>query len=53
MNTRETEAVQVIRMLTNLVYELMPDDEYLEDYGIPSKLAQATACVVMLEGDQP
>ena len=35
------EAVYIIDMLVGLIYDLYPDEEYVELYGIEGKIAQA------------
>jgi len=35
------EAVYIIDMLVGLIYDLYPDEEYAELYGIEGKIAQA------------
>lgn len=35
------EAINIIDMLVALVYDLYPDEEYVEMYGIEGKIAQA------------
>jgi len=35
------EAINIIDMLVGLVYDLYPDEEYAELYGIEGKIAQA------------
>ena len=37
----KNEAVYIINMLVGLVYELYPDEEYAEMYGIEGKIEQA------------
>ena len=35
------EAINIIDMLVGLIYDLYPDEEYVEMYGIEGKIAQA------------
>lgn len=35
------EALNIIDMLVSLIYDLYPDEEYAELYGIEGKIAQA------------
>ena len=35
------EALNIIDMLVGLIYDLYPDEEYVEMYGIEGKIAQA------------
>lgn len=35
------EAVRIIDMLVGLIYDLYPDEEYEELYGVKEKIAQA------------
>lgn len=40
-----SETVQIIDMLVGLIYDLYPDEEYEELYGVKEKIAQAQAFV--------
>ena len=35
------DAINIIDMLVGLVYDLYPDEEYAELYGVEGKIAQA------------
>lgn len=52
MNVREREAAYVIGQLIDLVDNLKPDSEYADMYGIPSAIAQARKCLLMLNQPQ-
>lgn len=39
------EAITVIETLVGLIYDLYPDEEYEELYGVQEKIAQAQAFV--------
>jgi hypothetical protein len=43
------EAINIIDMLVSLVYDLYPDEEYVELYGIEGKIAQAQKFVDSLK----
>lgn len=47
--SRENEAIQVIKMLVHLVYELRPDNDPEDLYEIKHKVRQAQVCIAMLE----
>lgn len=47
--SRENEAIQVIKMLVNLVYDLRPDEEHEDLYQLKHKIRQAQICIAMLE----
>jgi hypothetical protein len=43
------EAINIIDMLVGLVYDLYPDEEYAELYGIEGKIAQAQKFVDLIK----
>ena len=43
------EAINIIDMLVGLIYDLYPDEEYVELYGIEGKIAQAQKFVDSLK----
>jgi hypothetical protein len=45
------EIVSVVNDLVGLVYDLYPDDEYVELYGVNEKIARAQALINKLGDD--
>jgi len=45
------EAINIIDMLVGLIYDLYPDEEYAELYGIEGKIAQAQKFVDSIKED--
>ena len=43
------EAINIINTLVGLIYDLYPDEEYAELYGIEGKIAQAQKFVDSLK----
>lgn len=43
------EAINIIDMLVGLIYDLYPDEEYAEMYGVEGKIAQAQKFVDSLK----
>lgn len=43
------DAVRIINMLVGLIYDLYPDEEYEELYGVKDKIAQAQKYVDSLQ----
>jgi hypothetical protein len=45
MDDNIEEVIRILNTLVSLVYDLAPDDEYMDMYGIVNKIAQAQAWV--------
>jgi len=45
------EAINIIDMLVGLVYDLYPDEEYVELYGVEGKIAQAQKFIDSMSED--
>lgn len=43
------ETINIIDMLVGLIYDLYPDEEYAEMYGVEGKIAQAQKFVDSLK----
>jgi hypothetical protein len=45
MDNNIEEVIRILNTLVSLVYDLYPDEEYEELYGVKEKIAQAQAWV--------
>jgi hypothetical protein len=45
MDNNTEEVIRILNNLVSLVYDLYPDEEYEELYGVKEKIAQAQAWV--------
>jgi hypothetical protein len=45
MDKNIDEVIEILNTLVSLVYDLYPDEEYEELYGVKEKIAQAQAWV--------
>jgi hypothetical protein len=43
-----TQTVSVLDELVGLIYDLYPDEEFVEEYGVTEKLARAQALATAL-----
>lgn len=45
------ETINIIDMLVGLIYDLYPDEEYAEMYGVEGKIAQAQKFIDSLKDE--